>query len=184
MKTPILTVAHEFHVQLNHAVFSAEGGVPVHESLDAATDLLSSVVDGLADLMQENSVSTQATLLHFATNSVLALLESIVPSVEPEEPAPRFDSVETVARDSTPAKASRFAITLTNRLDKSLQAIKSLSETLINNGTYKNGAAGGDHPPQIDLLREEGIQTAIKLISDMSRRDMHELASELDIPHE
>lgn len=182
MKTPILTVAHEFHVQLNHAVFSAEGGVPVHESLDAATDLLHSVVAGLAELVQENSVSNQATLLHFAANSVLALLESIAPGLEKEESAPRFEGVENVARDSNPAKASRFAITLTNRLDESLQAVKTLSEVLINNCSYKNG--GSVHPPQIDLLREEGIQTAIKLISDMSRRDMHELASELDIPHE
>ncbi|OPA84471.1 hypothetical protein BFW86_24475 [Pseudomonas fluorescens] len=89
-----------------------------------------------------------------------------------------------MACNSKPTKASRFAITLTNRLDESLQVIKTLSEVLISNATYKNGAAGEDHPPQIDLLREEGIQTAIKLISDMSRRDMHELASELDIPHE
>jgi hypothetical protein len=182
MKTPILNVAHEFHVPINHAVFSAEGGVPVRESLDAALYLLESVVAGLAQLMQESAVSNQATLIHFAADSAMALIYSAAASAEIQDTAPRFENAENAARNSEPVKASRFAITLTNRLDESLQAVKTLSEVLINNGTYKNG--GSTNPPQIDLLREEGIQTAIKLISDMSRRDMHELASEMDIPHE
>ncbi|MBN2987315.1 hypothetical protein [Pseudomonas lactucae] len=138
MKTPILTVSHEFHVQLNHAVFSAEGGVPIHESLDAATDLLHSVVAGLADLMQENAVSNQATLLHFTANSVLALLESIAPSLEPEDPAPRSEIAENVECNSKPTKASRFAITLTNRLDESLEKVQRAQDG--NSRTLRNDA--------------------------------------------
>ncbi|WP_339451593.1 hypothetical protein [Pseudomonas sp. JAI120] len=174
MKTPILTVAHEFHVQLNHAVFSAEGGVPAHESLDAATDLLASVVAGLAELVQENSVSNQATLLHFAANSVLALLESIAPGLD-EEFAPRSAEPENVARNSEPVKFSKFAVTLVNRIEESLQSICALS---------KNWPATGEILPLAGLTGEEGIQSAIKLVSGMALRDMYELLSEVDISHE
>lgn len=81
-------------------------------------------------------------------------------------------------------KPSAFAITLANRLDVSLQAISALSRTLINNGTYKEESSGCDNPPQIDLIGEEGIQSAIKLIAEMAHRDMCELATDLDIPYE
>ena len=82
------------------------------------------------------------------------------------------------------SKPSKFAITLANRLDESLLTISALSKILINNGTYKNEASGADNPPQIDLLGEEGIHTAIKIIVDMAHRDMCELATDLDIPYE
>lgn len=95
MKTPILTVAHEFHVQGDYSVFSAEPDVPVHISLEAATDLLESVVSGLHDLMQVSSASTQATLICFAAESALALVYAVQTGV-----APQIDEFENVARDS------------------------------------------------------------------------------------
>lgn len=82
------------------------------------------------------------------------------------------------------SKPSKFATTLANRLDESLLVICALSKILINNGTYKNEGSGADNPPQIDLIGEDGIQSAIKLIAEMAHRDMCELATDLDIPYE
>ncbi|NMY06361.1 hypothetical protein HBO12_25730 [Pseudomonas sp. WS 5059] len=82
------------------------------------------------------------------------------------------------------SKPSRFAATLANRLDESLLAICALSKILIHNGTYKNEASGADNPPQLDLIGEDGIQNAIKLIAEMAHRDMCELSTDLDIPYE
>lgn len=81
-------------------------------------------------------------------------------------------------------KPSKFAITLANRLDESLLAICALSKVLLNNGTYKDETPGADQQQQIDLRGEEGVQRAIKIIAEMAYRDMCELTSDLDIPHE
>lgn len=80
-------------------------------------------------------------------------------------------------------KPSSFAVTLANRLEQSLLALSTLSEILINNGGYK-GDADDVNPAQINDFGEAGIQSAIKLIADMAHRDMCELATDLDIPHE
>ena len=76
MTAPILTIEHEFMQRGNHAVLAAAGGVPLHESLDAATDILEAVVAGLRDLMSSPAVSNQATLVFFAAESALAIVYS------------------------------------------------------------------------------------------------------------
>ena len=74
MKTQLLTVEHEFMISSNHAVLQAAGGVPVHESLDAATDLLEAVSAGLRELMSVSEVCNQATLVYYAAENALALV--------------------------------------------------------------------------------------------------------------
>lgn len=74
MKKPILTIEHPFHVRSQTDALCAAGGAPVHDSLDAATDMLEAVVAGLRDLMSEPSVSNQATLIFYAADSALALV--------------------------------------------------------------------------------------------------------------
>lgn len=81
------TLAHEFHTQDLHAVFEAVGGIPVHESLDAATDRLEAVVDGLREFMQEPSVTHLATLVFYAAESALALVYAAHAGVAPDQDA-------------------------------------------------------------------------------------------------
>lgn len=88
MKTPILTVAHEFHVHGDYSVLSAEPGIPVHISIDAAADLLESAVSGLRNLMQSPESSTQATLICFAVESALALVYSAQSAVDAQSDEP------------------------------------------------------------------------------------------------
>lgn len=95
MKTPILTVAHEFHVQGDYSVFSAEPGLPVHVSLDAAALLLESVVSGLQALMAVPEVSTNATLICFAADSALGLVYATRAGA-----APQSDDTENVSREA------------------------------------------------------------------------------------
>lgn len=73
-KIEMLTLEHEYCVRGPCAVLNAAGGVPVADSLDAATDYLEAVVSGLRDLMTMPECSNQATLLFFATESALALV--------------------------------------------------------------------------------------------------------------
>ncbi|RYY87754.1 MAG: hypothetical protein EOO15_10945 [Chitinophagaceae bacterium] len=83
MNKPPLTLCHEFHVNGLHSVFEAVGGIPVHESLDAATDRLESVLAGLRELMQEPSVTQLATLTYYAAESALALVYASHAGVDP-----------------------------------------------------------------------------------------------------
>jgi hypothetical protein len=83
MKTQLLTLEHEYNVHGLHAVLNAAGGVPIHESLDAATDLLEVVVAGLRDLMTISEVSNQATLVYFAADTALALVYAAHAGVDP-----------------------------------------------------------------------------------------------------
>lgn len=83
MKTPTLTLEHEFMVSGSHAVLSAAGGVPIHESLDAATSLLEAVSAGLRELMCVPAVSNQATLAYFAAENALALVYASHAAVDP-----------------------------------------------------------------------------------------------------
>ena len=85
MTTQPMTVTHEFHTQQLHSVFEAVGGIPVHESLDAATDRLEAVVAGLRELMQEPAVTKLATLTFYAAESALALVYSAHAGVDPEQ---------------------------------------------------------------------------------------------------
>ncbi|MBH3308985.1 hypothetical protein I5P84_05890 [Pseudomonas mosselii] len=85
MTTLPKTLCHEFHTQQLHSVFEAVGGIPVHESLDAATDYLESVVAGLRDLMAEPAVSNQASLIYFAADAALALCYAAHAGVDPEQ---------------------------------------------------------------------------------------------------
>lgn len=85
MNTAPMTLAHEFHTQRLHSVFEAVGGIPVHESLDAATDRLEAVVAGLRELMQEPAVTQHATLVYFAAESALALVYAAHAGVDPEQ---------------------------------------------------------------------------------------------------
>lgn len=80
-----MTVTHEFHTQQLHSVFEAVGGVPVHESLDAATDRLEAVVTGLRELMQQPAVTHHATLIFYAAESALALVYAAHAGVDPEQ---------------------------------------------------------------------------------------------------
>ena len=83
MSATAMTLAHEFHTQGLHSVFEAVGGIPIHESLDAATDRLEAVVAGLRELMQEPSVTHHATLVYYAAESALALVYAAHAGVEP-----------------------------------------------------------------------------------------------------
>lgn len=85
MSTVPMTLAHEFHTQQLHSVLEAVGGIPVHESLDAATDRLEAVLAGLRDLMTEPTVSNQATLIYFAADAALALCYAAHAGVAPEQ---------------------------------------------------------------------------------------------------
>lgn len=82
MKTPILTIEHPFHVGSKTDLLAAAGGVPVVDSLDAATDMLESVVAGLRDLMSEPTVSNSATLVYYAADAALALVYSAHAGIE------------------------------------------------------------------------------------------------------
>lgn len=89
MSTVPVTLAHEFHTQQLHSVFEAVGGIPVHESLDAATDRLEAVVAGLRELMQEPIVTQHATLVFYAAEAALALVYAAHAGVEPATSAPQ-----------------------------------------------------------------------------------------------
>jgi len=65
------------------AVLNAAGGVPVSDSLEAATDYLEAVVAGLRDLMSTPECSNQATLVFFAAETALALVYASHASVDP-----------------------------------------------------------------------------------------------------
>lgn len=79
------TIAHPFASGGSSEVFEAVGGVPLHESLDAATDRLEAVLAGLRDLMTEPTVSNRATLIYFAADAALALCYSAHAGVAPEQ---------------------------------------------------------------------------------------------------
>ena len=68
-----------------HDVLEAVGGIPVHESLDAATDRLEAVVAGLRELMQEPAVTHHATLVFYAAESALALVYAAHAGVNPDQ---------------------------------------------------------------------------------------------------
>lgn len=85
MSTAPMTLAHEFHTRGLHSVFEAVGGIPVHESLDAATDRLEAVVAGLRELMQEPAVTHHATLVFYAAESALALVYAAHAGVDPQQ---------------------------------------------------------------------------------------------------
>lgn len=77
------TLCHPFATQGLHDVLEACGGVPVHESLGAAIDRLDAALSGIRELIQETSVSSQATLTFFAVESALALVIAAHAGVAP-----------------------------------------------------------------------------------------------------
>ena len=79
------TLGHPFAIAGNHDVFEAAAGVPIHESLDAATDRLEAVVAALRELMQEPSVTQLATLTYYAAESALALVYASRAGVDPDQ---------------------------------------------------------------------------------------------------
>lgn len=79
------TLGHPFAISGNHDVLEAAAGVPIHESLDAATDRLEAVIAGLRELMQEPTVTQLATLTFYACESALALVYSAHAGVVPEQ---------------------------------------------------------------------------------------------------
>lgn len=74
MKAQILTIEHEHCVSGNHAVLAAVGGVPVVDSLDAASSYLESVCAGLRLLMNVSECTHEATLVYLAADAALALV--------------------------------------------------------------------------------------------------------------
>lgn len=84
MKNTPQTVDHPFSVQGLHDVLQAAGGIPVHESLDAAIDRLQVAIGGVRELIQISSVSNQATLVFFAAESALALVIAAHAGVAPQ----------------------------------------------------------------------------------------------------
>lgn len=85
MSNTPMTLAHEFNTQGLHSVFEAVGGIPVHESLGAATDRLEAVVAGLRELMQEPAVTQLATLTFYAAEAALALVYASHAGVDPSQ---------------------------------------------------------------------------------------------------
>lgn len=83
MKTDLLTLEHPFCIRGNLEILSAAGDVPIHDSLEAATEYLEAVVHGLRDLMCTPEVSNLATLTFFAAETALALVYSAAASVDP-----------------------------------------------------------------------------------------------------
>jgi hypothetical protein len=83
MNTELLTLEHEYCVRGPCAVLNAAGGVPVADSLEAATDYLEAVVAGFRDLMTTPECSNQATLVFFAAETALALVYASHASVDP-----------------------------------------------------------------------------------------------------
>lgn len=79
------TVAQPFATSGAHDIFEAAAGIPVHESLDAATDRLEAVVAGLRELMQEPAVTNLATLAFYAAESALALVYAAHAGVDPQQ---------------------------------------------------------------------------------------------------
>lgn len=79
------TLAHPFAVSGVHDVLEAAAGVPIHESLDAATDRLEAAVAGLRELMQEPAVTQLATLTYYAAESALALVYASRAGVDPDQ---------------------------------------------------------------------------------------------------
>lgn len=79
------TLAHPFATAGAHDVLEASGEIPLHESLDAATDRLEAVVAGLRELMQEPAVTQLATLIYFSAESALALVYAAHAGVDPEQ---------------------------------------------------------------------------------------------------
>lgn len=82
MKAELLSLEHEYCVRGPCAVLSAAGGVPVTDSLEAATDYLEAVLAGLRDLMTTPECSNQATLVFFAAETALALVYASHASVD------------------------------------------------------------------------------------------------------
>ncbi len=68
-----------------HDVLEASEGIPVHESLNAATDRLEAVVAGLRELMQEPTVTQLATLTFYAAEAALALVYASHAGVDPSQ---------------------------------------------------------------------------------------------------
>lgn len=66
-------------------VLEASEGVPVHVSLDAATDRLEAVIAGLRELMQEPAVTQLATLTFYAAEAALALVYASHAGVDPSQ---------------------------------------------------------------------------------------------------
>lgn len=79
------TLGHPFATNGIHDVLQALSGIPLHESLDAATDRLEAVVAGLRELMQEPAVTHLATLTFYAAESALALVYAAHAGVDPEQ---------------------------------------------------------------------------------------------------
>ncbi|NQD73467.1 hypothetical protein [Pseudomonas sp. CM27] len=84
MKHTPETVDHPFSVHGLHDVLQAAGGIPVHESLDAAIDRLQVAIGGVRELMQISSISIQASLVFFAAESALALVIAAHAGVAPQ----------------------------------------------------------------------------------------------------
>lgn len=85
MRSIPLTSAHPFATTGNHDVFEAAAGIPIHESLDAATDRLEAVIAGLRELMQEPAVTQLATLVFYTAESAFALVYSAHAGVHPDQ---------------------------------------------------------------------------------------------------
>lgn len=83
MSTQPATLASPFATCGLHDVLEAAGGIPVHESLGAASDRLEAVVAGLRELMQEPVVTQHATLVFYAAESALALVYAAHAGVDP-----------------------------------------------------------------------------------------------------
>lgn len=85
MRPQAETLSSPFATYGLHDVLEAAGDVPVHESLDAATDRLEAVVAGLRELMQEPAVTHLATLIFYSAESALALVYAAHAGVEPAQ---------------------------------------------------------------------------------------------------
>ncbi|MNV41089.1 hypothetical protein D3C71_1327160 [compost metagenome] len=74
MNSQLQTIEHPFSGSGRAEVFSATGGVPVADSLDAATSYLESVCAGLRSLMNVTECTHEATLVYLAADAALALV--------------------------------------------------------------------------------------------------------------
>lgn len=70
---------------------------------------------------------------------------------------------------------------LGDKLQAKLRIIKGMADMLMDNGSFKNGAAA-DETPQLDDIDESVLQEAIHILADQSHIELIQLLDLLVVP--